>query len=444
MGNKLKFNSFIKKILFFVAVFLIIPFLTGRFFSNLNYLAETKIKASSNAENLNNVENSKVEQVNELRGVWFSYVEWATFCKGKSKEESAKTIKEQIIPNLKKFNINNVFLHAVAHSDAIYSSKILPTSNVVAKEYDNSLDYDPFLLFVEILKENKIKVHAWLNPLRAMRDGDFAKIKDSYITKKWYNSPNRKDYYIKDEDTFYWLNPANPEVIKHIRSVAQEILEKYPQIEGIHLDDYFYPLGLHDNKSLTNDLEYYKKVKPNVDIKTFRLNSVTELAKNLYEVCCEHKKIFGISPQGNIKNNKDHMFFNDEEVISKGYLHYIMPQLYYGFENQVCPFKESVKIWNDLILKNKPKDKEITFYVGLPFHKCGRPVDIHAGTGKFEWKDKRDIIKRQVEFLREFKDCKGFVFCTYLALCHPELYKPQQNFKDAAEQEIKNLLQVLN
>ena len=437
MKSKIKFSNLTKKILFFIMVFLIIPFLSGRFFSKLNFSVEKTIKATSNTENL------KQEQNQELKGIWFSYLEWAKLHGGKNKQEWIKTINEQIIPNLKKFKINNVFLHAVAHLDAMYSSKILPNSNVVAKDFDAPLDYDPFLVFVQLLKQNQIKVHAWINPLRAMRDGDFVKIKDSYLSKQWFKSPNQTDYYIKDKDAIYWLNPANKKTINFVKSFVEEILTKYPEIEGIHLDDYFYPNGLHNNNVLKSDLDYYKKVNPPLDIKTFRLNSVTQLCKNLYEVCCKHNKIFGISPQGNIKNNKDHMFFNDEEVIAKGYLHYIMPQLYYGFENQCCPFKESVQTWYNLILKNKPKDKDIKFYVGLPFHKCGRNEDFYAGTGRFEWKTKNDIIKRQIEFLKEFKACSGFVFFSYSSLCQPEIFTYNQASKEIAGQERNNVLQIL-
>ncbi|HCD98939.1 MAG TPA: glycosyl hydrolase, partial [Flavobacteriaceae bacterium] len=38
----------------------------------------------------------------------------------------------------------------------------------------------------------------------------------------------------------YYYNPGLPEVQSHLIAVAKDIVERY-NIDGIHLDDYFYP-----------------------------------------------------------------------------------------------------------------------------------------------------------------------------------------------------------
>ncbi len=433
-------NGVVFNILILVFIFFIFPFFVAKVYGLLGSSynnAENVVKAENVVTTTNTVQNN--EKKFELNGVWFSYLEWKKYHDGKNENDWRKTVENEIIPNIKSLHIDNVFVHAVAFCDAMYSSKILPTSRVVAKEYGKNINYDPFKVFIEILHKNNIKVHAWINPLRSMTDLEFSKIPDSYIHKKWYKSSNKSDYYIKDITARYWLNPANPDVRRHIKEVAGEILTKYKEIEGIHIDDYFYPSGLSDNKFLESDLNYYNKVKPNVSIKDWRTESVTNFVKDLYDISCENKKIFGVSPQGNIQNNINNMFFNPVDVISKGYLHYIMPQIYYGFENETCPFKETVSRWSKLILDNKPKDKEIKFYVGLAVHKLGMREDIYAGKGKHEWSQHNDILKRQVEFLKSFKDCCGFVFFSY-----DSFFAPLEDKKPIINSEKINLLSILN
>ena len=424
---KKKLNYFLS----FIFIFLILPF----------FIMKVS-KGFMNSENKPDVKNMKInlpeKSEKELKGIWFSFIEWKKYNNGTNEKQWSKTVEEKIIPNLKSLHINNVFLHATAHSDSFYFSKLYPMSNAVSKEYGATLDYDPFKIFVEKLKENGFKVHAWLNPLRAMTDEEFSKIPDSYQTKKWYISKDRSDYYMKDRTNRYWLNPANKCVRNFISEAVEEILNNFNQIDGIHIDDYFYPAGLDKNNVVEDDLKYYEKIKPNQNLQDFRRNSVTLLVKNFYDISKKHGKIFGISPQGNMENNFNDMFLDLKEIISKGYLNYVMPQIYYGFENETHDFNKSVKEWNDFILNNKEKGDKIDFYVGLAAYKCGMKEDIHAGKGKEEWNKNSDILKRQLQALNLVPNCLGYVFFSYY-----NFFSPSEEQKNIIEKEKQNLLQVI-
>ena len=427
MVKILRRNSFLGKILFylffFVFIFFIFPFFVVNFSGSLNVVSS---KSCS-------------EVVNEKEtGIWFSFIEWKNLNGGKNEEDWKKTIDE-IIKNLQSLKINNVFVHAISHSDAFYKSDLYPMSKTILKG-EKHVDYDPFRIFVDKLKEKGFKVHAWINPLRGMFDDEYKKISDSYQTKKWYNAKNRKDYYMKDKLKRYWLNPANEEVRNFIKKAVEEIITKYNNIDGIHIDDYFYPAGLSEGKILESDEEYFKKHNTKkLDINKWRRENITELIKVFYETSSKHNKIFGISPQGNMKNNLNGMFFDQEEVIKKGYLDYIMPQIYYGFENGTMSFCDCVKQWKKLIRKNKPKNKKIDFYVGLAAYKCGMQDDVYAKKGRHEWRDNSNILKRQVCFLNEIKDCEGFTFFSY-----ESFFNPKKEVENILKKEKENLLKVLN
>ena len=354
----------------------------------------------------------------EFRGIWFSYIDWEKFHSGKTQEEWEAKLKEEIIPNLIKFKINNVIVHATAFADSFYPSSLYPASNIITRNSKKSLTYDPFEVMLNMLNKKGIKVHAWLNPLRAMTDSEFKKISNKYQTKIWYNSENKHRFYVKDSLKRYWLNPANEKVRDFLKKVVEEILKKYKNIEGIHIDDYFYPNGLPSESSkkgtvLMDDVQYYNEIKPGISLADWRRKSVTAFIKDFYNVCVKHKKIFGISPQGNFNNNLNDMFFNQQEIVAKGYAHYLMPQIYYGFKNKTLPFKETCNEWNKLTSKNK----NIKLYIGLAAYKLGLKGDGFAGNkGKSEWLENDDILKRQVETIRNIKNCGGFCLFSYNSL----------------------------
>lgn len=68
------------------------------------------------------------------------------------------------------------------------------------------------------------------------------KIPDSYDLKQWYSNSEKYDEYLVkvDSDNHYWLNPGVEAVRKLIADGAAEIVKSY-DVDGIHIDDYFYP-----------------------------------------------------------------------------------------------------------------------------------------------------------------------------------------------------------
>jgi uncharacterized lipoprotein YddW (UPF0748 family) len=104
--------------------------------------------------------------------------------------------------------------------------------------------------------------------------------------------------------------------------------------------------------------------------------------------------LFDIAPQGNLENNKNVQFADVEKWLTEGgYCDVIIPQIYYGFENQVCPFAKTVEKWANLAQKTKLSVGICTYKIGV--------VDTFAGTGKIEWIDNEKVIEEQIQFLQE-------------------------------------------
>ena len=54
--------------------------------------------------------------------------------------------------------------------------------------------------------------------------------------------------------------------------------------------------------------------------------------------------LVGVSPQGNMENNYEYMYADVKKWCSEeGYIDYICPQIYFGYENSVKPYEDTLQ-----------------------------------------------------------------------------------------------------
>ena len=174
---------------------------------------------------------------NEIRAVYFSYIELSKYIMDKSDQKQQGNIKE-ILDNLSNLNFNRIILHVRPFSDSIYKSEYYPVSKYILNDKGEYPSYDVLKYFIDEAHKRNIKVDAWINPYRVSNISNEDLIND-------YSSITEKGIY---------LNPAKKEVQELIVNGIVEIVENY-DIDGIHFDDYFYP----DKKIDLNEYEEYKK-----------------------------------------------------------------------------------------------------------------------------------------------------------------------------------------
>ena len=356
----------------------------------------------------------------ETRAVYFSYIEFQNYIQGKTEEESKENIKE-VLDNIKQIDFNRIIVHVRPFSDSIYISKYYPTSKYVLNNKDKYPDYDVLEYFIYEAHKRNIKFDAWINPYRI---SNLKNEIENSVYKKYSSRGNAK---IVEKGMY--LNPASEEVQTLIVNGIKEIVNNY-DVDGIHFDDYFYPDKEIDLKSY----EEYLKNNPDVNLNDYRLNNVKTLIKKVYRAIKEIKPNveFGIAPEGNIDNCYDNSYLDVKEILGKSeYVDYIMPQIYYGFNNQVKPFKDTVNDWKNLI-----KNKKIKLVPALAFYKVGTS-DKYAGSGINEWQENSNIIAKEIEYLMKSKDYNGFSLFSYNYIFN-EKYKNEKN--DLELENINNFL----
>ena len=341
------------------------------------------------------VRNTSKEEITEKRAVFISYIELGNYVRGKDEE----TIND-MLDNIKNFGFNMVILQVRSFSDAIYPSSIFPSSRSVVNKEGDKLPFDILDYFIKESHKRNLELHAWINPYRISNTTDVSIISKENPAYNMLDTTNVEIIY--DKGIYY--NPASSKVESLILEGIEEIIEEY-DVDGIHFDDYFYPASLTiDEKEYNKSLE-----NNNLTLQEFRLNTITSLIKKAYDLIKEYDKeiLFGISPDGNIDNNYNSNYLDTRLFCNeKGYVDYLMPQVYYGFLNSTKPFEETVKSWNSLITN------DIDLIPALAFYKTGN-IDNYAKEGVNEWVLYNNIIAREVMLSRELSNYSGFALFRY-------------------------------
>lgn len=362
----------------------------------------------------------KAEEKEEKRAVFISYMELQKYLKGKD-EKTAKANINKMISALKSNKFNMIILQVRSFSDAIYESQYFPWSMVISENEGEAYHFDVLAYFIKMAHKSNLELHAWINPYRIRTNNDVSTIT---IKNPAYNLLETNDVDISDNGIYY--NPASSNVQKLILDGIEEILENY-QVDGIHFDDYFYPNLDIDNE---NYLEYSKHNDISKD--KYHLLMVNNLVKETHKLTKKHHVVFGISPEGNIENNYSK---NQADVYtwakSNEYVDYLMPQIYYGFQNESAPFYNVLKKWDNLV-----KESDVKILPALAFYKSNQE-DLYAKNGKYEWIENDDIIMRQVLLSRNMQSYAGFALFRYDSIFKEEV-------TEVVNSEIKNLKKIMD
>src|SRR5699024_8896237 len=93
--------------------------------------------------------------------------------------------------------------------------------------------------------------------------------------------------------------------------------------------------------------------------------------------------VFGISPDASIDRDVTRHYIDVRKICAEeGYVDYICPQIYFGYENETMPYLQTLTEWSMLCTS-------CDLIAGLSFYKSGT-VDEYAGSGQNEWLENSD------------------------------------------------------
>lgn len=351
---------------------------------------------------------------NEVKGVWISFIELDGMASGS--ESSFRSSIADVYDKCVELGINTVYVHVRSHGDAYYDSELYPRTKYLGGSYD------PLPIMISEAHKRGLSFQAWINPMRGCSVGDIGR-ESGYPLYNWAGGETR----LVTVNGYYYLNPAYDDVIELIAKGAAEIVANY-DVDGIHIDDYFYPT----TEAWFDNAAY--QASPYTKLSDFRFANCDKLVGALYKAVkgANSTALFGVSPQGNFDNNYYYMYADVEKWCThSGYIDYIMPQIYFGFNNESQPFETVLAKWDGIASGNVP------LIVGIGPYRIG-DEDSWAGDGRYEWQTDKKILARQVLSSRETVAYGGICLYSYNSL-----FKPSSSVRAQVEDELTALKSAL-
>lgn len=289
----------------------------------------------------------------EFRGAWLHVIGQSQYQK-MTPEECRRYIASQL-DRLKEAGCNAVIFQVRPTADALYESDLEPWSAWLtgARGKAPSPLWDPMQYTIDEAHARGMEFHAWLNPYRVTSNAKET-LPVNHISRK---HPER---FVKfNGQTFF--DPAYPENRDFICEVVEDITRRY-DVDAIHIDDYFYPYPANGKKFQADDLSY-ATFGGDMSRNDWRRHNVDLLIEQLHSTIKKTKPWvrFGVSPFGIWRNkssdprgsdssglqNYDDLYADVLLWADKGWVDYVVPQLYWSLDLKAAPSRHLAKWWND-------------------------------------------------------------------------------------------------
>ena len=305
----------------------------------------------------------KLQHRREFRGVWVAgiwNINWPSKRGLPSSEQKQELIN--MLDRINSLNLNVLILQVRPEGDAFYDSELEPWSAWLTGTQGKAPNpyYDPLEFAIEEGHKRGIEVHAWFNPYRAKTSSQ--------------TSPNVKPHL----DAIYptavyqygnqrWMDPGLKAVQDRTYNVIMDVVKRY-DVDGIHLDDYFYPYPI-SGKPFPDGNTYstYQRNGGKLSKNDWRRDNVNKMVKRLGEGIRSAKPHirFGISPFGIYRPGQppgirgidqyDELYADPKKWLAEGWVDYIAPQLYWPIAQRQQSYPALLKWWTE----NNPRGKDI-------------------------------------------------------------------------------------
>ena len=335
---------------------------------------------SSSAPQAGPVTLSPQEEDEPLVGVWVPYFSLAA---PEGTQEAFEANYKEIADTAKEKGVNAMFVHVRPFSDSLYQSQYYPWSHILTGTQGQDPGFDALQFMIDYTHSLGMEFHAWLNPLRVKTKDTPGTLAES---NPYVQLGQEYSEYFMEYDGGVYLNPAYPYIRTLIADGAAEIAAGY-DVDGIHFDDYFYPSQDSALDSTAYE-SYVQTVEQPLSLLEWRTANINAMVAQVYEAIkgVKPEVVFGISPQGNIRNDEAMGADVKTWAAVPGYVDYLAPQLYFSFENEALGYTEALEEWAAL-----PRHQGLKLYAGLALYKAG--TDADNGT----WLGRDDIIALQAE-----------------------------------------------
>ncbi len=294
----------------------------------------------------------------EFRGVWIASVgniDWPSRA-GLSTQEQ----KDELLGMLDRaaaLRLNAVILQVRPAADALYASPYEPWSEYLTGRMGEAPSpfYDPLEFAVTEAHRRGLELHAWFNPYRARHPSARSAVSANHISR---THPE----LVKRYGSMLWMDPGEPSIREQTINVVLDVVRRY-DIDGVHIDDYFYPYKEKDSRGTVIEFpdgpswRKYQRADGRLNRDDWRRANVDSLIHQAYVQIKAAKPWvkFGISPFGVWRpgnppgiggfDSYAELYGDSRKWVLNGWGDYFTPQLYWPTTRDDLSYSVLLQWW---------------------------------------------------------------------------------------------------
>ena len=294
----------------------------------------------------------------EFRGAWVASVgniDWPSKPGLTSQQQQTELLA--LLDKAVALRLNAIILQVRPSCDAFYASKLEPWSEYLTGTMGLAPEpfYDPLTFAVTEAHRRGLELHAWFNPFRVRHTSAKGPVAASHISKT-------RPELVRKYGSLQWLDPGEAAVHEHALRVILDVVRRY-DVDGVHLDDYFYPYREKDAAKQVIDFpdepswRKYQKAGGKLARADWRRDNVNRFVQRFHQSVKAEKpwvKV-GISPFGFWKpghppgirgmDATQEIYADALRWFQAGWLDYLAPQLYWSIDAPEQRFPVLLKWW---------------------------------------------------------------------------------------------------
>ncbi|HVT03761.1 MAG TPA: family 10 glycosylhydrolase [Thermoanaerobaculia bacterium] len=344
----------------------------------------------------------------ELRGLWVATVDNADWPSSRDlTPEQQRRELVAIFDRAAALHLNAIFLQIRPAADALYPSPLEPWSEYLTGKMGKAPEpfYDPLAFAVTEAHARGLELHAWFNPFRAHHPSGTSEPDPRHVLRA---HPERVHPY----GPFVWMDPGDEDVQRESLAVIVDVVRRY-DVDGVHLDDYFYPYPEHDANGQRIDFpdialwDRYVAAGGRLSREDWRRDNINRFVRELYTTVksIRPRVVVGISPFGIWRPGNpaqiqgfdawSDLYADARLWLQQGWVDYMAPQLYWGTDQREQSFPVLLRWW---VEQDKDKDGR-RIAPGLAIYRVsGSSRGLSA-----------EEIARQIGLIREERRAGGFI-----------------------------------
>ncbi len=296
----------------------------------------------------------------EFRGVWVASVDnidWPSRRDLTTAQQRAELVA--LMDRAAALGLNAVLFQVRPAFDALYDSRLEPWSEYLTGRQGVAPApfWDPLAEAVQLAHARGMELHAWLNPYRARHPSAQGPQAASHIAER--HAPGVWRY-----GTHLWVDPGDSVGVAQSMAVIEDIVRRY-DVDGIHVDDYFYPYEERDRAGrvipfpdVGTTYARYVARGGTLSLGDWRRANVDAWVRAMYERTKALKpwvKV-GISPFGIWRpgfpadvrglDSYDKLYGDSRKWLREGWLDYASPQLYWPIAKEGQRYGSLLAWWS--------------------------------------------------------------------------------------------------